>query len=153
MATNRPFARVRHCDVLKLKNQSEPQQLEYASKPFSQLQVPCPIFFLGVHIIGPRAGDLIAEAAVAVEFGASGEDLARASHAHPTLAEVIKEAALAVTLSRIASPPTSSVRPCATSSLSNSMAGSRRGSCAASTCGRSERAWLRARTINRVGHC
>ena len=51
---------------------------------------------LGVHIIGPRAGDLIAEAAVAIEFGASGEDLARASHAHPTLAEVIKDAALAV---------------------------------------------------------
>jgi dihydrolipoamide dehydrogenase len=51
---------------------------------------------LGVHIIGPRAGDLIAEAAVAIEFGASGEDLARCSHAHPTLAECVKEAALAV---------------------------------------------------------
>jgi dihydrolipoamide dehydrogenase len=51
---------------------------------------------LGVHIIGPRAGDLIAEAAVAIEFGASSEDLARCSHAHPTLAEVMKEAALAV---------------------------------------------------------
>jgi dihydrolipoamide dehydrogenase len=51
---------------------------------------------LGVHIIGPRAGDLIAEAAVAIEFGASSEDLARSSHAHPTLAEVIKEAALSV---------------------------------------------------------
>ncbi|MCB9522247.1 MAG: dihydrolipoyl dehydrogenase [Myxococcales bacterium] len=51
---------------------------------------------LGVHIIGPRAGDLIAEAAVAIEFGASAEDIARSSHAHPTLAEVIKEAALAV---------------------------------------------------------
>jgi dihydrolipoamide dehydrogenase len=51
---------------------------------------------LGVHIIGPRAGDLIAEAAVAIEFGASSEDLARASHAHPTLAEALKEAALAV---------------------------------------------------------
>ncbi|MDX2198866.1 MAG: dihydrolipoyl dehydrogenase [Phycisphaerae bacterium] len=51
---------------------------------------------LGVHIIGPRAGDLIAEAAIAIEFGASAEDLARASHAHPTLAEVLKEAALAV---------------------------------------------------------
>ena len=49
---------------------------------------------LGVHIIGPRAGDLIAEAAVAIEFGASGEDVARSSHAHPTLAETIKEAAL-----------------------------------------------------------
>jgi dihydrolipoamide dehydrogenase len=51
---------------------------------------------LGVHIIGPRAGDLIAEAAVAIEFGASSEDLARCCHAHPTLAELIKEAALAV---------------------------------------------------------
>lgn len=49
---------------------------------------------LGVHIIGPRAGDLIAEAAVAIEFGASSEDIARSSHAHPTLAETIKEAAL-----------------------------------------------------------
>jgi dihydrolipoamide dehydrogenase len=51
---------------------------------------------LGVHIIGPRAGDLIAEAAVAMAFGASGEDIARCSHAHPTLAEALKEAALAV---------------------------------------------------------
>ncbi|RMH56098.1 MAG: dihydrolipoyl dehydrogenase [Deinococcus-Thermus bacterium] len=50
---------------------------------------------LGVHIVGPRAGDLIAEAAVAMAFHASAEDLARASHAHPTLAEVLKEAALA----------------------------------------------------------
>jgi dihydrolipoamide dehydrogenase len=50
---------------------------------------------LGVHIIGPRAGDLIAEAAVAIEFGASSEDLARCCHAHPTLAECLKEAALA----------------------------------------------------------
>jgi dihydrolipoamide dehydrogenase len=51
---------------------------------------------LGVHIIGPRAGDLIAEAAVAIEFAASSEDLARSSHAHPTLSETLKEAALAV---------------------------------------------------------
>ncbi|HEY8369315.1 MAG TPA: dihydrolipoyl dehydrogenase [Thermodesulfobacteriota bacterium] len=51
---------------------------------------------LGVHIVGPRAGDLIAEASVAIEFGASAEDLGRATHAHPTLAEVLKEAALAV---------------------------------------------------------
>jgi dihydrolipoamide dehydrogenase len=51
---------------------------------------------LGVHIIGPRAGDLIAEAAVAIEFSASAEDIARSSHAHPTLAEAMKEAALAV---------------------------------------------------------
>lgn len=51
---------------------------------------------LGVHIIGPRAGDLIAEAAVAIEFSASAEDIARSFHAHPTLAEAMKEAALAV---------------------------------------------------------
>jgi len=51
---------------------------------------------LGVHVIGPRAGDLIAEAAVAIEFSASAEDIARSSHAHPTLAEAMKEAALAV---------------------------------------------------------
>jgi dihydrolipoamide dehydrogenase len=52
---------------------------------------------LGVHIIGAHAGDLIAEAAVAINFGASSEDLARSCHAHPTLAEAIKEASLAVT--------------------------------------------------------
>ncbi len=51
---------------------------------------------LGVHILGPRAGDLIAEAVVAMEFGASAEDVARSSHAHPTLAEALKEAALGV---------------------------------------------------------
>ncbi|MFO0426779.1 MAG: dihydrolipoyl dehydrogenase [Planctomyces sp.] len=51
---------------------------------------------LGVHVIGPHAGELIAEAAVAMEFGASSEDLARCCHAHPTLAEAIKEAAMAV---------------------------------------------------------
>jgi dihydrolipoamide dehydrogenase len=51
---------------------------------------------LGVHIIGARAGDLIAEAVVAITFGASSEDLARTIHAHPTLAEILKEAALAV---------------------------------------------------------
>lgn len=51
---------------------------------------------LGVHIIGPRAGDLIAEAASAMAFGASSEDIARCAHAHPTLAEAFKEAALAV---------------------------------------------------------
>lgn len=51
---------------------------------------------LGVHIIGAHAGDLIAEAAAAIEFGASSEDIARTSHAHPTLAEAIKEAAFAV---------------------------------------------------------
>ena len=51
---------------------------------------------LGAHIIGIRAGDLIAELAVGMEFGASAEDIARSSHAHPTLAEIVKEAALAV---------------------------------------------------------
>jgi dihydrolipoamide dehydrogenase len=51
---------------------------------------------LGVHIIGPRAGDLIAEAAAAMEYGASSEDIGRTCHAHPTLAEALKEAALAV---------------------------------------------------------
>jgi dihydrolipoamide dehydrogenase len=51
---------------------------------------------LGVHILGPHASDLIAEAAVAMEFSASAEDLARCVHAHPTLAEAVKEAALAV---------------------------------------------------------
>jgi dihydrolipoamide dehydrogenase len=51
---------------------------------------------LGVHIFGPRAGDVIAEVAVAIEFGASAEDVARCVHAHPTLSEVVKEAALAV---------------------------------------------------------
>ncbi len=50
---------------------------------------------LGVHIIGPRAGDLIAEAATAMTFKASSEDIGRASHAHPTLAEALKEAAMA----------------------------------------------------------
>jgi dihydrolipoamide dehydrogenase len=51
---------------------------------------------LGVHIIGPDAGTLIAEAVIAKEFGASAEDIARTCHAHPTLSEAIKEAALAV---------------------------------------------------------
>jgi dihydrolipoamide dehydrogenase len=51
---------------------------------------------LGVHILGPRASDLIAEAAVAIEFQASAEDIARSVHAHPTLPEAVREAALAV---------------------------------------------------------
>jgi dihydrolipoamide dehydrogenase len=51
---------------------------------------------LGVHIFGPRAGELIAEATAAMAFGASSEDLARTCHAHPTLPEAVKEAALAV---------------------------------------------------------
>lgn len=49
---------------------------------------------LGVHIIGPNASELIAEAGIALEFSSSAEDLAKAVHAHPTLSEVLKEAAL-----------------------------------------------------------
>ena len=51
---------------------------------------------LGVHMVGPRVSELIAEAVVAMEFSASAEDLARTCHAHPTLTEVVREAALAV---------------------------------------------------------
>ncbi len=51
---------------------------------------------LGVHMIGPDAGNMIGEAALAMEFGASSEDIARTCHAHPTLSESLKEAALAV---------------------------------------------------------
>jgi dihydrolipoamide dehydrogenase len=51
---------------------------------------------LGVHILGPDAGNMIGEAAIAMEFGASSEDIARTCHAHPTLSEAVKEAALAV---------------------------------------------------------
>jgi dihydrolipoamide dehydrogenase len=51
---------------------------------------------LGIHILGARASDMIAEAALAIEFSASAEDIGRAVHAHPTLAEALKEAALAV---------------------------------------------------------
>ena len=51
---------------------------------------------LGVFIIGPNASELIAEAAIAMEFGASAEDIARSFHAHPTLAEAVREAALDV---------------------------------------------------------
>ena len=51
---------------------------------------------LGVHILGPRASDMIAEAVVAMEFGGSSEDLARSFHAHPTLSETMREAALNV---------------------------------------------------------
>jgi dihydrolipoamide dehydrogenase len=51
---------------------------------------------LGVHILGPDAGNMIAEAAVAMELGASSEDIARTCHAHPTLTEAVKEAAMAV---------------------------------------------------------
>jgi dihydrolipoamide dehydrogenase len=51
---------------------------------------------LGVHMIGPDVGNMIAELALAMEFGASSEDIARTCHAHPTLTESIKEAALNV---------------------------------------------------------
>ena len=51
---------------------------------------------LGAHILGPDAGTLIAEIALAMEFGASAEDVARTCHAHPSLNEAVKEAALAV---------------------------------------------------------
>jgi dihydrolipoamide dehydrogenase len=51
---------------------------------------------LGVHILGPQAGELLAEAVVAMSFGASSEDLARTCHSHPTLSEAVKEASLAV---------------------------------------------------------
>jgi dihydrolipoamide dehydrogenase len=56
---------------------------------------------LGMHIVGPRAGDLIAEGASVIEFGGSAEDIARTCHAHPTLPEVVKEAALAVSKRQI----------------------------------------------------
>ena len=55
---------------------------------------------LGVHIVGARAADLIAEGVTAMEFRASAEDLSRMSHSHPTYAEAIKEAALAATENR-----------------------------------------------------
>jgi dihydrolipoamide dehydrogenase len=50
---------------------------------------------LGVHVIGPMAGELIAEAVLAMEYSASSEDLQRTIHAHPTLSEALHEAALA----------------------------------------------------------
>ena len=50
---------------------------------------------LGIHIIGPNAGEMIAEGVLALEYGASSEDIARTSHAHPTLSEAFKEAAMA----------------------------------------------------------
>jgi dihydrolipoamide dehydrogenase len=55
---------------------------------------------IGVHMIGARAADLIAEAVTAMEFRASAEDIARMSHSHPTYAEAVKEAALAATENR-----------------------------------------------------
>ena len=55
---------------------------------------------LGVHMIGPRCADLIAEAVMAMEFKATAEDIARICHAHPTFTESFKEAALAATSNR-----------------------------------------------------
>ena len=51
---------------------------------------------LGAHMIGSHAGEMIAEMAIAMEFGASSEDIARTCHAHPTFSEAVKEAALSV---------------------------------------------------------
>jgi len=51
---------------------------------------------LGVHMIGPDVGTMIAEVVLAMEFGGSAEDIARTCHAHPTLSEAVREAALAV---------------------------------------------------------
>lgn len=50
---------------------------------------------LGVHIIAPNAGEMIAEGVIAIEYGASSEDLARTCHAHPTMSEAFKEACMA----------------------------------------------------------
>src|SRR5690606_3427219 len=55
---------------------------------------------LGIHMVGARVADLIAEAVTAMEYRASAEDIARMSHAHPTYAEAVKEAALAATEDR-----------------------------------------------------
>jgi dihydrolipoamide dehydrogenase len=55
---------------------------------------------LGVHIIGPRAADMIGEAVVAMEYRASVEDISRMSHAHPTFSEALKEACLDATAGR-----------------------------------------------------
>jgi dihydrolipoamide dehydrogenase len=51
---------------------------------------------LGVHILGPRASDMIAECVLAMEFGASAEDLARTVHGHPSLSETLQEAAMMI---------------------------------------------------------
>jgi len=55
---------------------------------------------LGVHMIGPRTADMIAEAVVAMEYRASAEDISRISHAHPTYTEAFREACLAATENR-----------------------------------------------------
>ena len=51
---------------------------------------------LGCHVIGPEAGNLVAEVVLALEFGASSEDIARTCHSHPTLTEAVRQAAMAV---------------------------------------------------------
>jgi len=70
----------------KAMNEAEGQVKVLADKKTDKL--------LGVYIVGPRASDMIAEAAIAFEFGASSEDIARSTHAHPTLSEVLREAAM-----------------------------------------------------------
>ena len=65
---------------------------------------------LGVHIIGPMAGELIAEAVLAMEFSASTEDIQRTIHAHPSLAEAIHEAALATDNKALNFPPSKNPR-------------------------------------------
>ncbi|TQE73407.1 dihydrolipoyl dehydrogenase [Leptospira noguchii] len=72
----------------KAMNEAEGQVKILADKKTDKL--------LGAFVFGPRASDMVAELAVAMEFGASAEDIARSFHAHPTLSEVIKEAAMAV---------------------------------------------------------
>jgi len=62
----------------------------------SHLDLSAANLVLGVHIVSANASEMIAEAAVLMEFGGSAEDLARTCHAHPTLTEAVKEAALAV---------------------------------------------------------
>jgi dihydrolipoamide dehydrogenase len=72
----------------KAMNETEGQVKILADKKTDKL--------LGVYIVGARASDMIAEAAIAFEFGASAEDIARSTHAHPTLSEIIREAAMDV---------------------------------------------------------
>lgn len=72
---------------VKAMNESEGQVKVLAEKKTDRL--------LGVYIVGPRASDMIAEVALAFEFGATAEDIARTCHAHPTLSEVLREAAMA----------------------------------------------------------
>lgn len=64
---------------------------------------------LGVHIVGPFASDLISEAVVVMAFGGAAEDIARTIHAHPSLSEVVKEAALDAVGRPINAPPRESL--------------------------------------------